>query len=185
MPRDRMLQRIERAATDGRLVRVTRRRGWDRLEGSIVAHSAKWLLLAVEFDAGFNGHTLLRVADVRRLDAVSGAAFVERALAAEGHWPLPRLDGLDLANTRAAIRSLTATAPLVSIHYEQDHPDECLIGVPRDFRRRRFRLQTVTPTAEWDREDSVFRYRSVSRVDVGAAYERRLAAIAGAPPTQP
>lgn len=131
-----------------------------------MASSARWLLLAVEVDAGFHGHVLLRVSDVRRIAAAPNAGFVERALAAEGNWPLPRLD-VDLGSTEAALRSLAEAAPLVAVHYEQDHPAECLIGVPRDFRPRKFRLQTVTPAAEWDDEDAVLRYRSVSRIDVG------------------
>lgn len=182
MARDRTAKQIDDASTDGRLVRVVRKKGWDRLDGSILRSSTKWLLMAVEFDAGFNGHALIRRSDVRGLEAGPSAQFIQKALAAEGHWPLPELDGIDLASTQAVLRSAARVAPVVSIHYEQDHLGECLIGVPRDFGRRRFKLQTVGPSAEWDTEDSVFRYRSVSRIDLGGAYERRLAVVAGAAP---
>lgn len=182
MPQAHVQDRIEKAAGDGRLIRLTRRRGWDRLDGSIVARSRKWLLLALELDAGFDGHALVRVSDVRRLERSPNAAFVERALAVEGHWPLPGLEGVELASTRAALRTLADSVGLVSIGYEQDHPDECLIGLPRHFGQKKFRLQTVNPAAEWDTEDATFRYRSVSRIDVGGSYERRLSAVAGPPP---
>lgn len=181
VPESRVLRRIDNAVRDGHLVTVTRRKGWDRLDGSIVASSTKWLLLAVDDGAGFNGHTIIRVLDVRSVVPATNAAFVERALALEGHWPLPRLDPLDLTSTQSVLRTLTDTAPLVTIFYEQDHPDKCLIGVPHDFESRKFRLQTVTPNAEWEAEDTVMRYRSVSRIETGAAYERRLAA--GSPPS--
>jgi hypothetical protein len=182
MPERRTLHRIDKAAGDGGLVRVRRKKGWDRLDGWIVAHSRKWLLMAVELDAGFNGHTLIRPSDIGSIQEGPSAKFVQQSLAAEGHWPLPRLAGIDLTSTQTVLTSLSQIAPLVSIHYEQDHPDECLIGLPRDFRRRKFRLRTVNPTAEWDADDSTLRYRSVSRIDVGGAYARRLAAVAGALP---
>ena len=182
VPRARLRELIVEAATDRRLVKVTRRKGWDRLDGSIVSRSSKWLLLAIEYDAGFDGHALVRVSDVRRIQQYPSSSFVERALDREGHWPLPRLEGVDLSSTRAALESLAASESLVAIHYEQEHPDECLIGVPRSFGRKKFRLQNVGTDAKWDAEDSVHRYKWVSRIDVGNAYERRLAAVAGPPP---
>lgn len=182
MPNDRAAHQIDKAARDGRLLRVTRRKGWDQLDGSIVGHGPKWLLMAVEVDAGFDGHTLIRKADIRLIERGRNPQFIERALAAEGHWPLPGMDGVDLATTQAIFASLAQIAPLVSVHYERDHPDECLIGTPHHFRRRQFCLRNVTPAAEWDTNDSVFRYRTVSRIDVGGAYQRRLADIAGPPP---
>ena len=174
--------RVDDAAADGRLVRVVRRKGWDRLDGSIVSVGGKWLVIALQVDAGFNGYALVRRSDVRRVEFDAKAGFVSKALAAEGHWPLPGLDGLDLATTQGVLRSTAQLVPLVSIHYEPQNPNACLIGVPHDFARRKFKLQTVTPTAEWEVEDSTFRYRSVSRIDLLGAYEQRLAAVAGASP---
>ena len=167
------------AALDGRLVTVVRRKGWDRINGRIARFSTTWVLMAVEVDAGFDGHALIRRSDVRRVDPQPSAAFVQKALAAEGHWPLPGLDDIDLAATRSVLRSAAQVAPVVSVYYEQDHADECLIGIPHDFGRRKFKLQNVTPQAEWD-GDAVFHYRCVSRIGLGGAYERRLAAVAGA-----
>ena len=182
MGSDRVAKEIHDAARDGRLVRVSRRKGWDRLDGRIVCSSPKWVLMAIEVDAGFDGHALIRTADVRRVEADPSAGFIQKALAAEGQWPLPGLDGIDLATTQAVLRSVARVAPIVAVHYEQDHRDECLIGVPHDFERRKFKLQNITPQAEWD-EDSVFHYRCVSRIELGGAYERRLAAVAGAAPS--
>lgn len=182
MAATRLRTRIDESISDGRLVEVTRRKGWDRLDGSIVSRSSKWLLLALEYDAGFNGHALVRVSDVRRIQQYPSSSFVERALDREGHWPLPQLQGVDLSSTRTLLESLAASEMLLAIHYEQEHPDECLIGVPRSFGHKKFRLQNVGTDAQWDAEDSVHRYEWVSRIDVGNAYERRLAAIAGRPP---
>lgn len=182
MPTAHIRERVDEAADGGRLVKVTRRKGWDRLDGSIVSHSSKWLLLAIEYDAGFDGHAVVRVSDVRRIQPYPSSSFVERALDREGHWPLPRLEGVDLSSTRAVLQSLAASQSLLAIYNEYNHSDECLIGVPRVFGRRKFRLQNVNPGADWDAQDSVHRYRSVSRIDVGNSYERRLSAVAGPPP---
>ena len=51
--------------------------------------------------------------------------------------------------------SLAAPEMLSAIHFEQEHPNECLIGVPRDFGRKKFRLQSVGTDAQWDADDSV------------------------------
>lgn len=182
MSATRLSARIDEAISDGRLVRVTRRKGWERLDGSIVSRSSRWLLLAIEHDAGFDGHALVRVADVRRIRPYQSSSFVERALQHEGHWPLPQLEGVDLSSTRTVLESLAALEMLLAIHYEQEHPYECLIGVPRRFVRKKFRLQNVGTDAQWEAEDSVHRYKWVSRIDIGNAYERRLAAVAGPAP---
>lgn len=182
MARDRTAKQIDVASSDGRLVRVLRRKGWDRVDGSVVRASAKWVLMALEVDGGFAGHALIRRSDVRRVEADTSAGFLQKALAAEGYWPLPGLDGIDLTSTKSVLRSVARVAPMVAIHYEQNHVDECLIGVPHDFERRKFKLQNVTPTAEWE-SDSVFHYRCVSRIEVGGAYQRRLAAVAGIAPS--
>ena len=109
------------------------------------------------------------------------ATFIRRALAAEGHWPLPELDGIDLTTTPAVLRSAARLAPMVSVYYEKDDPDDCRIGVPHSFKRHGFRLQLVTTAAEWD-FSTTFRYRRVSRIGIGGSYQDRLAAIAGAAP---
>lgn len=86
MPGERTARRIEKAASDGRLVRVVRRKNWDRLDGSIVRVGTKWLLMAIEFDAGFNGHALIRKSEVRSVWAYPTAEFAQRALVAS--WSL-------------------------------------------------------------------------------------------------
>ena len=182
MASDRTARRIEKAASDGRLVLVARRKNWDLLSGSIVRLGQKWLLMAIELNAGFDGHVLIRRADVRSVEAVGySATFVQRALDAEGHWPLPGLDGIDLTTTQAVLRSAAHLAPMVSVYYEQDDPDDCRIGLPHDFERHGFKLQLVTTAAEWD-FSTTFRYRRVSRLGIGGSYQDRLAAIAGAAP---
>lgn len=181
MASDRTARRIEEASRDGRLVTVARRKSWDRLNGSIVHSGPKWLLMAIESNAAFNGHALIRKSDVQGVRSDPTAGFVQRALAAAGHWPLPGLDDIDLTTTQSLLRSAARVAPLIRVSYEQEDPSDCRIGLPHDFKRREFTLRLVTTAAEWD-IDTVFQYRSVSRIDLGGAYERRLAAVAGAAP---
>ena len=144
----------------------------------------EWLILAVQWEGGFDGHALIRVADVGHVETFASSTFITRALENEGNSPLPRLDGVDLSSTRAALRSLTEAGYLLSIHNERDHPDETLIGIPRNFGKKKFRLQHVDTEGTWEGEDATFRYRSVSRVDIGNSYGRRLLGVAGHPPPE-
>lgn len=173
----RTVRHLEAASREGLLVRVVRKKVWDRVDGSVVGLGRKWLLMAVEFDAGFNGYACVRVSDVRRVEDYSTAGFAQRALAAAGDWPLPGLAGFELTATRSVLRSTARVAPLVRVYYENEDPDDCRIGWPHRFERRRFALKLVTTAAEWD-ADVVFDYREVSRIEFGGAYERRLAAVA-------
>ncbi len=176
-------KRISAAFADGSLVRVSRRKGWDDFDGSVVGMGRTWLLMATtDASAGFSGFDALRIEDVRKVVPVWNADFLQAALALEGHWPLPKLDEVDLSSTRAVVESLGQQYPLLSVHDERTRDDERFIGVPGDFRRKSFRLHEVTPRATWDHPPSRWTYREVSSISVGDRYEDRLWQIAGGPP---
>ena len=175
---------LQKARESGELVRVWRKRGWNDLRGSVQALNRKWLLVATEQDAGLNGHACIRISDIRKVEPLPNSNFIQKSLNADGHWPLPRLQNIDLRTTQSILGSLADTSPLVTVFYENDYADECLIGVPYAFQRHEFRLRNLTPDARWDDkdQDAVFRYRAITKLEVGGVYERRLAAVAGDPP---
>jgi len=105
-------------------VRVVRRRGWDRLDGCVIASGTKWFAMAVEVDAGFNGFAIARIEDVRGITTASNSRFLKRALALEHNWPLPELTNLSLDTTRAMVHSARRLFPLVTVFYERGHADE-------------------------------------------------------------
>jgi len=130
--------------------------------------------MAVEYDAGFNGHSILRARDVKRV-RTNPPSFAPRALEVEGHWPMPPLDQVDVSgSTRTLVTSLPGLDELVAIHYEASHPDECLIGVVSRAGNRKVTLQTIDTQAHWDHEASKIAYREITRFDIGDPYLQRL-----------
>ena len=71
------------------IVRVNRHRGWDRLTGVVLDQGAKWVLMALDQDAGFNGYVAIRLDDVRRVAVPASAGFLRSAYLAERTWPPP------------------------------------------------------------------------------------------------
>ena len=53
------------------------------------------------------------------------------------------------------------------------------------FRRQSFLLRTIDPSVVWGGDNVQVRYRVISRLEIGGAYKRRLAAIGGHRPIQP
>lgn len=178
-------QRLRRAigeAQRGEVVQVTRHRAWDRLTGVVLEQGNKWVLMALDQDAGLNGYCAFRLDDVRRVKVPPSAGFLRSAYMAERTWPPPPLPGVELDSTRGLLRSLSTSSPLVTVHYEHQHPDECLIGRPIHLRRRSFVLQNIDARAVWNGNDTGFRYREVTRFEVGGAYEQRLLTVGGPAP---
>ena len=179
-----MTKRLQRVADECAFVRVIRRgRRLDKLNGVVTSVGRKWMSMTIDYDAGFNGFAVLRVRDVVKVETQSGQAFMRGAWTAEGNWPVPCLEDVDLDRTRDVLRSLGRQFPLLTVHYEHDDPDACMIGTPVAFRRKKFDLVTIDTNAEWDDNPFIFSYREVSRIGVGGGYERRLLNIGGPPPS--
>lgn len=181
MVRERITKQLSEA--DGQLVRVTRRKGWDVLDGVIVAAGPKWLVLALEYDAAFYGHAIIRTRDVKKI-AAQPPSFARRALESEGHWPMPTLDKVDISgSTRTLIANVTTRDRPLAFHREALDPDACLIGRPIKTRRRKFDLQTIDTLAQWESDPSKIAYRDLTRIDVNDPYVTRLHRISGPQPS--
>lgn len=184
MAKDRVRRRVREAEKDGQLVRIRRSRDWDDLDGVVVAHGPKWLLLAVEFDAGFYGHCVMRIRDITHV-ADQRPNFVAQALAGEGHWPMPSLDQIDVSgSTKNLITSLMTLDRPAAYHYEVRDPHSMLIGRQVRNDRHIVRLHTIDTHARWDDLRKI-RYRDVTRVDVDNPYLQRLLRICGNHPSGP
>lgn len=184
MAKDRVRRLVREAQEDGQLVRIRRSRGWDGLEGVVVAHGPKWLLLAVEVDAGFYGHCVLRIRDITDF-ADQPANFVAQALAGEGHWPMPTLDQIDVSgSTKKLIASLVVLDRPAAYHYEVRDPHSMLIGRQVRNDGHMVRLHTIDPHAHWGDVRKI-RYRDLTRIDIDNPYLQRLLRISGNHPPSP
>lgn len=77
------------------------------------------------------------------------------------------------------LRALAGRSPVLSVFIERDDPDVCFIGVPVKWGRRSVWLSEINAGAEWDDTVSKWRYRDITRVDVGGRYEANLIEVAG------
>lgn len=174
MRTERVQKSLRSVERRGELVKVERPRGWDDLDGVVVATGPKWLVLAVEYDAGFYGHSILRTRDIKKI-RTNPPSFVPRALEREGNWPMPCLDAVDVrGSTRTLAASLSGTDLLVAVHYEASHPGECLVGVVRRAGGRKVTLRTIDTQARWDQGVFKFTYGEITRLDIGGPYLNRL-----------
>lgn len=166
----------------GVVVRVRRRAG-EEIHGVIAGVGERWLLLHRTYDLDVDGLCAVRRRDTKRVTVDrTGDGIVERSLRHRSVFPDPVATvGLDRT---ADVLTTMAALGVVTIHTERHRTDVCWLGVPTevDAERRRFRLTPLTPAATWDAEPMRFRFREVSRVEVGAAYAARLLDLAGAPP---
>jgi hypothetical protein len=181
--RNGVIEQLSKALTQGQLVQVTRRRGWDVMNGVIVTVGRKWSVLALAYDAAFYGHSIIRTRDIKTV-AAQPPSFIRQALETEGHWPMPALEQVDVSgSTKAMIDTLTALDKPLAFHRERLDPDSCLIGLPIERRRREFRIQTIDTLARWDTDPSDINYGDLTRVDVDDPYVTRLSRISRAQPT--
>ena len=179
----RLRQQLTNANEQGRLVQIVRHKEWDRLDGCILGVGNRWILLAVESDAGFHGHSAIRISDIKKVKGMKSTRFTVDALRSEGHWPMPDLPGVDLTSTRTLVETVTTAGPLFAVFDEHDCSDACLVGTPTHFRPRNFTFLEITPRATWAGKTTTIKYRRISRIDVTDPYLTRLSRIGGAPPT--
>jgi hypothetical protein len=161
-------------------------RGWDRREGYVLQIGPKWMLMATPDDrVRPDGYSLLRIKDVASVSrGKTHDRLFRRYLEMHGNWP-PQLppSAVDLTGLPAAIGSLGAQFPLVSVFTEQTRPDECYIGTVTKVTDRAVHMLDITTQGEWETTLTRRKLSTITRVDVGGGYERALAEVGGAPPS--
>lgn len=177
--------RLQRAVDAIEPVRLTRGiPGADVLEAYVLATGPKWTLLANLADNfALDGYIAIRTRDIDRVQRHLKGDFPTRLLRGRGHWPPPPPDPMpSLERTADMLRSLASHVPTVTVHVEHDDPEVCFIGAPVEWTDRALWMQEISPKATWDDTLSKWRFRDVTRVDVGASYEAALYEVAGPPP---
>ena len=180
---DKVLERLRSAQEELALVRLDRGDDLDLLDGYVVAVGTEWVLLAVLDDAiVLDGHTALRLADVRRVGRRSNGDMVQQALTLREQWPpAPPAEALDLDSARGLLTSLMEQ-PAITVHPELDDPTVCFVGAPAGLGDRSLRLVEVSPRGVWDSGSTKYRVDDITRVDIGGRYEQALLSVAGPVP---
>lgn len=183
----KLTARLQRALDGSESLRITRGiPGAAVLEGYLIAFSAKWTLLAsLADDFMIDGHIAMRTRHIDRVQRHPKHELATRLLSQRGQWPPSTLNPMPpLDDTGPLLQGLAAQAPILSLFVETDDPEVCFIGVPVDWTERALWLDEISTKATWDDTMSQWRYRDITRVDVGGRYEAALFEAAGQPPTR-
>ena len=152
--------------------------------GYVVAESEEFLAIhSVSDRYDLDGYRVFRNADLDEIDDdFERRDLVLRAMAFKNLEPQP-IPWLSLDAVREMVLSIQAREPLVVIEREIACPDECEIGRVRLDSDGTYSLLWMTTQAEWERDDRVFRYEDITQISFGGEYERTLAQLAGAWPS--
>lgn len=151
----------------------------DQIRGYVLAINQAWMLLAKTRDGGYpDGFSVLRVADITKVRADS--SFEAQFLRQMDQWPPTEPSGpIDLSGPQTIITSAAALQTLVTLYTEQKWPDECYIGAPVDWEKKRVWLLEVDGQARWERDMSAYHLKKITRIEFGGDYEKALLAVAG------
>jgi hypothetical protein len=177
----KLKEKLERLTTSRELVQITRRlKGADRLEGFLVGHGERWVLLHLVTPHGFSldGYVALRTIDIKTCKrwGADHEFFPSRCLDYFAEIPVVP-QGIDLARTHRLIVSAAAQWPLLTLFVEDDDPGVCFVGQPVLVSSRSLRLLPISPAAQWQEEPIRYDLHDVTRIQFGGRYEEALNAL--------
>ena len=171
-------RQLVRAQDAGRLVRLYRQ-GVDfheaHAEGFVVAASPLFVVLHVVAPTLYlDGYEVFCTADVTEVRVgFRSRRFVEEVLRLRGQRPSAPAR-LDLSSLPALLASAGRLFPLLVVHRERIHRDSCWIGQVASMTEKTFVLREIDPSAKWNGQTR-YRFRDVTRIGFGGAYEEALA----------
>ena len=151
------------------------------LDGIVLELTADWVLLARLRDGGyFNGYSIVRLADFRRVE--SRTTFLP-FLREHQPWPPAKpAEPIDLGGPAAFITDAVRLAGVVSLFVEVRRPDECWIGSPVHWGKKTVWIQTIEPDATWEEMMIPFKFKHLRRIDFLDDYNKALVILAGPEP---
>ena len=173
------------AATTGQMVRLWR----SELEhgsfcGYVGGVGREFFLMWVLGDSvNYDGLYVMRHRDVGELEVPDKHhIFLEKALALKQmkpEWP----EAFPLDDIREVVQAAALCTPVIGVHVDsEDEAEVCYIGRLIDVDDEGFRMQEISPDAEWLTDASFFGWDEVSTVSIGDGYAQSLLQVAGAPP---
>lgn len=173
--------KLAEACEDRRFVKVASRHDpWPTL-CCVYGLGPRWVLLALlDNSLRFDGFECVRVEDVRSVRQDSSEGFLE-ALLAKRRERKPRLPRVSLRSTASLLHSAGRVFPLVTIHTERNHPNECHVGRVQSANAVWLKLLHISPEAKWERRPTILRVGQITRIDFGDGYSAALHLVGGDP----
>ncbi|GAB3085940.1 hypothetical protein [Nocardioides zeae] len=164
-------RRLEAALAEGRITKVVRD-GFEvgMTDGLVVALTDDWVVLHELVDGvHLDGIVALRLCDVSRILFRDDDAYHRRALAAPGAEVATYEVETDV-DARGLLARAQAEGRLVAVHLEVLRDEPMTLGRLLELRRKRFVIHYLGRDGEWAREPERWRYRNVTRIEVGGRY---------------
>jgi hypothetical protein len=148
--------------------------------GYVVALSDEWLVTHYVADhLRLDGYDAVRISDLTDFTTeCDRATFLDQCVKMKEQAPvLPQ--GIRAESARDLLESIVEHFPVVMLHREHVSPDECELGTLKMVSDESYALRWMTPTAEWEDDETIYRFDDVTRVTFGSEYETTLAGVAG------
>ena len=179
-------ERLEEAIAEGCVVSIDREVFEEQDEIGYVVAVGEELVLWLRISDGirFDGFSVLRIEDLSQVDVpYEHDAFVASALRLRGEV-VPAPPEIFLDAWSAALRAAGPLFPVLTLHTEADGLGLCRIGCLRGVDDEALKLLELDPDADWAEEPSRVAIETLTRVDLGGAYEEALLLVGGAPPVR-
>ena len=152
-----------------------------RLEGFLLERTKDLILLnLISTDVVcFNGYSVIRRRDVRKMKVKRKNAFMIRALELRGYVAC-KPSGISIASWPELLESVSQRFVLFTIHQEWLDSEVCYIGRLAARTATTFGLKEIDPDARWSRSRT-YNFKDLTKVDFGGGYEDALGRLATTP----
>jgi len=173
-------EKLQRALSDQRLVRIERRLDFaDREDGFVVAIGAQWLLLNRVVDGGHpDGFLAMRVRDVRAVR--KDRSFARKVARALPSWPPVAPSSVLLDSTTELLASIGSDHRLFGIEKQRERR-AMWIGQLERLDEKKAWLHELDTKAKWRKKTVGYKLGAITSVIFGDRYLASLALAAGQP----
>jgi hypothetical protein len=161
------------------LVEVRRSSARSRWQGFLVAESDAVVVLHQVSDRfDLDGYVAFpRLATISINESFQKLDLIQRALRLNRQTPkIP--ENIDCTSVQSLMASAQAQFGALVIEREKHEPGEVQVGAVRITSDDTYVLRWLSPNAEWENDDRPFRYRDITKLEFGSAYEQTLLAVA-------
>lgn len=163
-------RRLVRSMEDGRIATIVRD-AFDLTftDGFVIAMTGDWVVLHSLDGVYLDGIVMLRRQDISRVLFRDDDAYHHRAIAASGEKVTEFTCG-DGGGAPELLSAADDRADIVAVHFEVLEGEPLIVGRLIDLRKKSFDLHFVGRDGVWVDDVDRWRYRDLTRIEVGGRY---------------